>query len=57
MSTAPRNKSSRIIIVKNEAEFYGSIEKRLRHQGYILLEMVPKVCIKSRSKKKPSFDL
>ncbi len=53
MSKATRNKSSRVIIVKDEAEFYGSIDKKLKQQGYVLLETVPKVCVKASKKTFP----
>jgi len=57
MSKAARKKTSQVIIVKNEAEFYGSIEKRLKKQGYVLLETALKACKKSKPQKELSLDL
>ncbi len=31
----------RTIVLKNEAEFFDLIDRRLRQQGYVLLETVP----------------
>jgi hypothetical protein len=57
MSKAARKKTSKVIIAKNEAEFYGSIEKRLKKQGYVLLETALKACKKSKPQKELSLDI
>ncbi len=57
MNAAARKKTSRVIIVKNEAEFQRFTEMKLKKGGYVLLETAPKFCIRSRSQKKTSLDL